>query len=513
MSNPFRLPITAEDKTAAAFKSINKKVDALGASLGKATGKLAGGSNAFNIGGDLGDAAKSLMTARGAFAEAAGSAELANVGFGAVALGAGSISAALGLAVKEMIDAGNKFSDLGVNTFNVSRRMGASVRDVTSLGVALSKYGIDQSTATSALTGFGEAINDADFGRNNALKAFMNQTHLQFKRGADGALDYRQALLDVSAVVARQNNAQSAGLVARQFGLDALLPALQDGPQGLAAAIRKTAEANTAMTDQEISDARRWKSEIVDLDAQWRKMKQDLTEKFVIPWALPAIKGADYLTTHSVNDMWGDLFHALGLGGSKPSAPPAPAAPGVRYGANQTAGVKRVDRAGFQGFFQGAGWNQAQAAGLLANAEHESSLNPFARNGQHYGLFQWDKDRQAAFKAWAGHPMTDTKDPLAAGREQMAFANYELRQGNERNAGQKLDQAMTGANAAFVISELFERHGDPQESMRRAAEGARLDVNVQFKNAPPGTGVQTAGGPDVTTKIKIEHAFPDIPRS
>jgi hypothetical protein len=108
------------------------------------------------------------------------------------------------------------------------------------------------------------------------------------------------------------------------------------------------------------------------------------------------------------------------------------------------------------GYFEGRGWTHAQAAGIVANLDRESSLTAdrTGDSGRAYGLGQWHPDRQANFAQWAGHDIRgSTLD------EQMQFVQYELTHG-ERRAGDILKTAPNAATAAYVVNSDYERPKD-----------------------------------------------------
>jgi len=103
---------------------------------------------------------------------------------------------------------------------------------------------------------------------------------------------------------------------------------------------------------------------------------------------------------------------------------------------------------------QKMGWTREQAIGIAANIQAESGGNARAvgDSGSAYGLAQWHPDRQAAFARWAGHDIrSSTHD------EQLAFINYELRQGSEQKAGRALSAATDASQATSIITSLYER--------------------------------------------------------
>ncbi|NKI68964.1 hypothetical protein GN109_05990 [Collimonas pratensis] len=159
-----------------------------------------------------------------------------------------------------------------------------------------------------------------------------------------------------------------------------------------------------------------------------------------------------------------------------------------------------------------SGWTQAQAAGLAANFVHESNLNPNAvgDNGAAYGIGQWHADRQAEFKKKFGKDIRQSTL-----EEQIAFADYELRQGNETAAGKKLGGATTAAEAGAIVSKHYERPADKEgEAQKRAASAAALDASIKSDNALAAARVPTgasasapvsgaAGNSTSTTDVKV----------
>jgi hypothetical protein len=162
------------------------------------------------------------------------------------------------------------------------------------------------------------------------------------------------------------------------------------------------------------------------------------------------------------------------------SIPPTAKAP---FNATPTPPALRVPQAaGDQGaslpqralnFFVAQGWTRAQALGLVANIQAESGFNAKAigDNGLAFGLCQWHSDRQADFKNLNGHSIQESTFS-----EQLAFVNFELRNGKEKNAGTRLMRQQTAAQAAEVVSTFYERPADTQGSAtKRAALAVSFD--------------------------------------
>ena len=108
-------------------------------------------------------------------------------------------------------------------------------------------------------------------------------------------------------------------------------------------------------------------------------------------------------------------------------------------------------------FFQGAGWSRAQAAGIVANLDAESGMEPGIRQiggGPGFGLAQWEGPRQADFARWAGHDIRS-----ATFEEQLRFVQHELTT-SERGAGERLRGATNAGDAAAIVCRYYERPAD-----------------------------------------------------
>ena len=156
-----------------------------------------------------------------------------------------------------------------------------------------------------------------------------------------------------------------------------------------------------------------------------------------------------------------------------------------------------------QQFFESKGWSAAQAAGIVANLQAESNMNPGAvgDGGKAYGIAQWHPDRQAAFAKWAGK---DIKGSSV--EEQLAFVHYEMTEGAEQRAGNALRQALTAQRAGEVVSRQYERPADADgEATRRGARARALLLGIPgAAQAARGAGAApraSGGGSTVTTTV------------
>lgn len=141
-------------------------------------------------------------------------------------------------------------------------------------------------------------------------------------------------------------------------------------------------------------------------------------------------------------------------------------------------------------FFQSMGWSKEQAAGIVANLQRESQMDPKAigDNGKAVGIAQWHPDRQANFRRWAGKDLKD-----ASVEEQMRFVHYELTQGSEQKAGALLRATQNARQAGEVVSRYYERPlASDAEASRRGSSAAQIAQTTTIQVIGAGDPVATA---------------------
>ncbi|MDE2582757.1 MAG: hypothetical protein KGL52_14075 [Rhodospirillales bacterium] len=192
-----------------------------------------------------------------------------------------------------------------------------------------------------------------------------------------------------------------------------------------------------------------------------------------------------------------------------------------------TTGGGRATMAQAQRYFLAHGWSAAQTAGILSNMSAESGFNAGAvgDHGTSFGLFQWHNGRARMLEQFArqhgwrgGNPATI---PVAT---QLAFAQWELTQGDQRGAGAALRMARSPQAAGAVFSTDYERPADGAYQAASRGAGAVLfmppappqthtvkgaaHVHIDLSGAPVGTRVSAhtdgdlfAGAPRVTMPL------------
>lgn len=146
------------------------------------------------------------------------------------------------------------------------------------------------------------------------------------------------------------------------------------------------------------------------------------------------------------------------------------------------------------------GWTHAQAAGILGNLQLESGLHPGAigdedAQGRYraFGLAQWHKPFWDLYKKWS-----HGKDIHSASfDQQLAFLNWDFRQGPDRMVGNLMRATNDPATVARIMSLRYER---PAAGMAAANARAAAAVNINQQ-----TDIHVHGRDALGTAREVTH--------
>lgn len=220
MANKFTFTITAVDKATAIIKKINKNTANM---LAPAT----------NLGRSINAAAKQVklnpvVKAIGSVGAAAGSAarSIGKMISPIFALGAiGTISGIVAMS--------EALARAGLATQYLGQRTGVSITNLLRFRGAAKGAGLDAATMDQAMVSLGDTLQDAAYGRNQQALMMLSRLGISLSRDKNGVVDTAKAMNDIADAIARISNPQVQANVARQFGLEGVLPLLQKGAQGI----------------------------------------------------------------------------------------------------------------------------------------------------------------------------------------------------------------------------------------------------------------------------------------
>jgi len=148
----------------------------------------------------------------------------------------------------------SEWGRLGIEASNAAAGIGISTERLSTMQGIAKLAGTSSEGMTKGLKTLGDTMQDALYGRNQQALVLMNRLGVSIHHTADGAVDAERAFSDLADAIAKQDNPQTQGLIARQFGLEDQLPLLRKGSAGVAEYKRQIQELGGA-TEQQLQAA------------------------------------------------------------------------------------------------------------------------------------------------------------------------------------------------------------------------------------------------------------------
>jgi hypothetical protein len=228
MANEFKIVISAVDKATASVRRINDSISRITRPVADVRRSVAGLGREMGLGKVAASFGKVSKSA-GAVAKSVRSiaAPIAAVA------GIGSLASIAALATE--------WGRMGMEVSNTSRNLGIATSDLQSLRGAAQLAGVSSESLTGGMLSLGDTINDAKWGRNQGVVALMARLGMGFHMTQDGSVDTVRSLKDLSAAIGKIKSVETQHNVARQFGVEALLPLLRKGAKEIDAYQKKIA--------------------------------------------------------------------------------------------------------------------------------------------------------------------------------------------------------------------------------------------------------------------------------
>lgn len=422
----------------------------------------------------------------------------------------------------------SKFASQMERLYWAARHGGSSAGGLRSFEKTAQNLGASVESARSAVIGLASSMR-----ANPVLEAYFKQFGIR-TRDANGKLRDTTDLLRDLAPVLREMDFMTAKIYAQQLGIsEDLLLAMRDPAFEV---MYDNMKKNSAATDKAAEAAARFMQTLRDLEekifnvgvvigeklinllgprmdatAKWFEKNGDAIARTISRFAEMVVKAGDIILPiiDKIIYGWEKIFE---LGRDISNMIPADVGDkigggisrslewlGVKDAVDDLLGLTSKAPAGGSktldpmAFFQSMGWSKEQAAGIVANLQRESNMNPRAvgDNGKAVGIAQWHPDRQANYRKWSGAMFKDLKD--ATVEEQMLFVHYELTQGSEQKAGAMLRAQKNAEQAGRVVSMHYERPANAEyEASRRGAAAAQIAQTTTIQVIGAGDPVATA---------------------
>ncbi|HBO81687.1 MAG TPA: hypothetical protein DD502_26520, partial [Cupriavidus sp.] len=172
-----------------------------------------------------------------------------------------------------------EFGRAGAEIKRTSAVLGVSTGDLQAYRGAAKLAGLSAEDMTGSLKSLGTTIEDATFGRNQDALVMMHKFGISLHKTKDGAVDATRALRDVSnAIVAQKGNVQAQSLIARAFGVEALLPMLQKGGVGIDELVDKARKLGLVLSGEQLDKGERFNQNLLKLEASATRLKNSFGE-------------------------------------------------------------------------------------------------------------------------------------------------------------------------------------------------------------------------------------------
>jgi hypothetical protein len=274
--NDFKITISAIDRSTAVVRKINNEFSQLVrpiVQVGRSTKALGRELGLQKMAASIGKVAKNARSAAG---------EVTKIGAPLLALvGGGSL---IGIAMLA-----EQWARLGFEVARTSETLGLSSSMLQGLRGAAELAGVSSAELTSGVKSLGDTMEDALYGRNQQALAVLNKLGITIHKTADGAIDSARGMMDLADAIAKIKSPQVQGLVARQFGVEALLPLLRKGSAAIAEYQRKAAELGAVMTPAQIARAEQFGIAIKMLELAGQGLKNTIGDA-LIPAFQPLIE-------------------------------------------------------------------------------------------------------------------------------------------------------------------------------------------------------------------------------
>lgn len=242
MGNNFQITISAVDRATAVARKINAELGRITApvtQLRQSIRALSRETGFDRVAKEIGGVGRSVGTVVGKLSSMAGPLGLL--------LGGGALAAIVAITTE--------WSRMGAEIGRTSELMDVSYSTMQSLRGAANVAGVGAQELTGGLKSLGDTMEDALYGRNQQALVILNRLGIGIHRTASGSIDAARGFRDLSGSIAGIKNVQVQGVVARAFGLEALLPLLRQGPEAIAAYERKVASLGGVMSDRAVAGA------------------------------------------------------------------------------------------------------------------------------------------------------------------------------------------------------------------------------------------------------------------
>jgi hypothetical protein len=463
VANKFEVQVVALDRFTKTFRDLNNRASKTARPLvnvQRQIGALARETHLDKVAKGLGRVSDAAVTVGRTLGVSLGPLE-SILGIGA----AGGIIGAVGAAGIAAVGLGARFASAGFEVSRTSQLIGVGERDLQRYRGAARLAGVDQDALTASLANLGTTLQDARFGRNVTALQMLGKFGLGIHTDKNGVVDSVQTWRELADVLHNVTDPHVRQVIADAFGVRDALPLLVQGSK----AVDDLASKSEALGTTKGREALQWSNDFTDSLNRMQEAVRGVSDSMGARMVPSMTRAMDVVTNrlteshaNPVKAWWGFNEDAI-RGGMKVTGVGAliDKVQGLLRGPALTTPEQRTVR----GTIGGPAW-------------------PTGPSGP----------QSASDRAMAAQ-MQFTPEELE--RQQASEHSAE----NRRQLMAEIARTRDPGNRAILQGELNKLDG-------------RVQVEVAFKNAPPGTTAtarNSASNAYVPTRISYSMPTGDMP--
>jgi hypothetical protein len=180
---------------------------------------------------------------------------------------AGGIVATLTAAVGAGALLSKTWADSGAEIGKTSKLIGINAQDLQYYRRAAEQAQVSQDEFTQGLSNLAQVLHKAEYGDQSAVgvNGMLKGWGVALKTDKDGAIQLTDALGDIADAISKYKDPQTRLNLARQFGIEGLLPFLVRGKQGIQDLVEEVKKLGPAFDDNAIAKSTQFEQSLARL--------------------------------------------------------------------------------------------------------------------------------------------------------------------------------------------------------------------------------------------------------
>lgn len=248
----------SQDETTKGATRAGRAISRTFADVEKAATKVFGGKSITSgLTSRLGGITKAASALGDGFGEASAAGTALEATVGAVGVAVAGTVAVMAAAAYGAFKLADGWAKGAASIGRTAEIIGVNTQKLQEFAAAAERVGVDKNTATGAIGGLSQTLNDARYGRNPQALAAISRLGVGMTLNKDGTVNVDAMLPAIADAIARQNSS-GRRTAARLLGIpEAALPAFSQGGKALSGDMSSAATTAPLITDADVTVGKR----------------------------------------------------------------------------------------------------------------------------------------------------------------------------------------------------------------------------------------------------------------